>query len=151
MGLGGVMMWILDRDDFSGRHCGQGRYPLLHALASAAENRTFTRAPTTRAPPTTTTILTTQRFTRLTQKTLGIHVTGTVNLNNTSPAVPYNSSEETTTLQEATSTDVLTTISTTEKRTQKPSFIVFTIGGAQIQGLSNVLFVLILLVTFIFK
>ncbi|GFN83689.1 hypothetical protein PoB_001019500 [Plakobranchus ocellatus] len=31
-GLGGIMFWSLDLDDFKGDYCGQGRYPLLTAI-----------------------------------------------------------------------------------------------------------------------
>ena len=30
--FGGVMVWALPLDDFSGSHCGQGPFPLMHAI-----------------------------------------------------------------------------------------------------------------------
>ncbi|XP_076088867.1 chitinase-3-like protein 1 isoform X2 [Mytilus galloprovincialis] len=49
MGLGGIMFWTYDLDDFSGNHCGQGqgKFPLLNAIKDAASNTSFTKAPTT--------------------------------------------------------------------------------------------------------
>ena len=30
-GLGGIMWWAVDIDDFKGEYCGQGPYPLIKA------------------------------------------------------------------------------------------------------------------------
>ena len=30
MGLAGVMFWALDLDDFTGRFCNRGKYPLIN-------------------------------------------------------------------------------------------------------------------------
>ncbi|XP_071150096.1 chitotriosidase-1-like [Mytilus edulis] len=38
MGLGGIMFWTYDLDDFTGNHCGQGKFPLLNAIKDAASN-----------------------------------------------------------------------------------------------------------------
>ncbi|KAK3870939.1 hypothetical protein Pcinc_023874, partial [Petrolisthes cinctipes] len=38
-GLGGVMIWSVDMDDFRG-NCGTGKYPLLNTLAKTMENYT---------------------------------------------------------------------------------------------------------------
>ena len=59
--LGGAMFWSLDLDDFSGSHCGQGKYPLINTIKKFfQENQkqivTSTQATTT---TTTTTIATT--------------------------------------------------------------------------------------------
>ena len=47
--FGGIMVWALDLDDFSGM-CGQGKYPLLNAIVNELSAST---GPVTSAPATT--------------------------------------------------------------------------------------------------
>ena len=37
-GLGGIMFWSLDLDDFKGDYCGKGRYPLLSAITDTVNS-----------------------------------------------------------------------------------------------------------------
>ncbi len=66
--LAGAMFWSLDSDDFSGKHCDQGKYPLINAvknvfnqkfddLSTIAPTTTSTSTPSTTPLPTTTTII----------------------------------------------------------------------------------------------
>ncbi|KAL8588978.1 hypothetical protein ACOMHN_065760 [Nucella lapillus] len=47
-GYGGVMVWALDLDDFTGGTCGREPYPLLHAINKELNTPGFTNCP---APP----------------------------------------------------------------------------------------------------
>jgi len=48
-GLAGAMFWCLDLDDFTGKKCNQGKYPLITAVAKALGGYT---PPPTQSPPT---------------------------------------------------------------------------------------------------
>ena len=61
-GLGGAMFWALDLDDFQGRICGEGKYPLINAVKTELDSYTdpptsgtkpdLTKTPVSAAPPT---------------------------------------------------------------------------------------------------
>ncbi|KAK3083195.1 hypothetical protein FSP39_016475 [Pinctada imbricata] len=60
LGLGGVMFWSLDIDDFTGNYCKRGRYPLLTAIAKTSQEykpiittTQTTKKPTTKTQPIT--------------------------------------------------------------------------------------------------
>ncbi|KAK0058057.1 Chitin binding domain containng protein [Biomphalaria pfeifferi] len=54
-GFGGSMIWALDLDDFHGTSCGQGAYPLVHAISdecgSAPSGPSVTLAPVVTSRP----------------------------------------------------------------------------------------------------
>ncbi|EDO40446.1 predicted protein [Nematostella vectensis] len=51
--LRGVMFWAIDLDDFSGEHCGQGKYPLMSAVKNYLTNGVRPTFPPATAPPQT--------------------------------------------------------------------------------------------------
>jgi len=53
--LRGVMFWAIDLDDFSGQHCGQGKYPLMNAVKEYLTSGVQPPPVTTQAPPPVTT------------------------------------------------------------------------------------------------
>ena len=52
--LRGVMFWAIDLDDFSGQHCGQGKYPLMNAVKKYLTSGAPPPPVTTQPPPVTT-------------------------------------------------------------------------------------------------
>lgn len=59
MNLGGAMFWAMDLDDFSGKKCGEGKFPLINTAKEIVNGgEVTTRQPTTR--PTTTLATTTK-------------------------------------------------------------------------------------------
>lgn len=57
-GFGGWMTWTVDLDDFSGNHCGNGRYPLHKHANYVLSGSVPTQSPTSVStnPPSTTTV-----------------------------------------------------------------------------------------------
>ena len=44
-GLGGYILWGIDLDDVSGRHCGQGKNPIQHAIINGIDPQMTTTTP----------------------------------------------------------------------------------------------------------
>jgi len=63
-GLGGIMWWAVDIDDFKGEYCGQGPYPLIKGSKSAWLNGVeTTEGPSTLSTQSPDTVETTERTT----------------------------------------------------------------------------------------
>lgn len=48
--LGGIMLWALDFDDFKGKYCNKGNYPLMNAVIEAIGDGSCTNGATTIEP-----------------------------------------------------------------------------------------------------
>ncbi|XP_052079620.1 chitinase-3-like protein 2 [Mytilus californianus] len=173
MGLGGIMFWTYDLDDFSGNHCGQGKFPLLNAIKDAASNTSFTKAPTTiatttKAPTTTapTTIATTTKAPTTTAPTTPqstptrkpSNPQETVAKTNKTDSDNSTESQMTSTITTLLYTDTKTTlvstdakttefITTTIRTTPRPSFIVYNINQASHTKICNVLWMTMIITT----
>lgn len=57
MNLGGAMFWAMDLDDFSGKKCNEGKFPLINTAKNVVNGgeAPTTRPPTTPSRPTTPT------------------------------------------------------------------------------------------------
>ena len=53
--MAGTMWWALDLDDWNGRSCGKGKYPLIGGVKRLMEELIDERSRTTPAPPGPTT------------------------------------------------------------------------------------------------
>jgi GH18 family chitinase len=118
--LGGAMVWALDTDDFDGKFCNQGKYPLINTIKSVMsgtfndsiiiEPELTTTLPTTTTNTTTTTSTSTPTTTS----------TSTTTTTSTSPTIPI-FNNETTPFTNLNSTNASSTATTNNfKITQIP-------------------------------
>ena len=63
MGLGGIMFWAPDLDDFTGASCNEGKYPLMNTALNLYRGQT--QWTTSTQPPTTSSTTTTVQSTLL--------------------------------------------------------------------------------------
>lgn len=138
MGLGGIMFWSYDLDDFFGSFCGQGKYPLLSALASADIHGNYTRAPTTAST------------TQFTTKS-GKHTHRADSLQNLtdSNSKPTGSSPE---LETTTERETTTRVVQATTQTPKPAFKLYVVeNDAKYMFLCNILLLFSLSISFVFN
>lgn len=143
MGLGGIMFWSYDLDDFFGSFCGQEKYPLLGALASADINGNYTRAPTTAS----TTQLTTKSV-KHTHRRDSLQNSTDSNLDesasNSKPTGSSPEPETTAPLEWETTTRVV------QAQTPKPAFKIYVVeNGANYMFLCNILLLFSLSISFV--